>query len=100
MMMRFVFEAVDFGHFRVYDKTGKCSLNVIISNETHAMVLVDFLNKVCGKVEYQERVIDKCIKNEKRYSSMIEDYEDDIIVLNKEKDILKKIICEMEYDNV
>lgn len=98
-MSKFVFEDLDFGHFRVFDETGDCDLSVILTNHTHAIVLVEFLNKTCSKLAYQERVIDKCIRNEKRYSNMIEDFEDEISVLNKEKRILKKIIHELEYDN-
>ena len=99
-MSRFNYIKGDFGKYIVQDTEDE-KFNINVFTEVHAIVLCDYLNKFHKKIEYQERVIDKCIKNEIKYKSIISDandsielLEDEVSLLNKEKRILKKIIHE------
>ncbi len=97
--MMFKYTEADFGKYTVSNDDG---VRVVVFTETSAIVLTELLNKWCKKMEYQDRVIRKCIRNEKKYKAVIEDNEElldslnaEITVLNKEKRILKKIIHEL-----
>ena len=96
--MMFKYSKADFGKYTVSNDDG---VRVVVFTETSAIVLTELLNKLCKKIEYQDRVIQKCIRNEKKYNAIIEDKDEliddlsaEITVLNKEKRILKKIIHE------
>ena len=65
-----------------------------INSRDEGVVLKDMLNSYEGTVNYQGKVIDKCLKNEKKYKTMIIDKDYTIKVLVNEKKILKKIILE------
>lgn len=56
--------------------------------------ICDLLNKYDKRIEYQKRVIDKCIKQDKKNSCIIEDNDFEINKLKNEKKIYKKIIHE------
>lgn len=62
--------------------------------KSEALILKKCLNNLYNQINYQERVINKCIKNEKKYKTMIIDKDYTIEVLLKEKKILKKIIAD------
>ena len=84
----------DYGKFEVYSSDGGFCFTVY--TETHAITLCEVLKELYGKIEYQGRVIDKCIRNERLYESMISDRDEMVSVLNKEKRILKKIVREKD----
>lgn len=96
----FEYKKGDYGKYEVTDN-GDITVNVF--SETSAIVLSDLLNKYEKKIEYQNRVIDKCLKEKKWYEAVIEDKslllderDGDIACLNKEKRVLKKIIYELD----
>ena len=91
------------GDYGKYEVTNNCDVMVMVFTETSAIVLSDLLNKYQKKIEYQGRVIDKCIREKKRYESILDDNlllleEKDFLIgqLNKEKRVLKKIIYELD----
>jgi len=57
--------------------------------------IVEILNKLDKKNEYQTRVINKCISIHKKYEYDFKQKTENIKNLNQEKQILKKIIKEL-----
>ena len=95
-MVNVKYRDCDFGKFEVFDDDGDFCFTVY--TETHAITLCEVLKGLYGKIEYQGRVIDKCLNNEKLYKSIIEDRDAYIGVLDREKRILKKIIHEKDVE--
>lgn len=68
--------------------------DIIFNNWKLSKQVYDALNKLSKKIEFQSRVIDKCIRfdNHKKYE--IETLKEEKSTLEQEKIILKKIIHE------
>ena len=98
--MKFNYIKRDFGKFDVIGDDDDEHFCFGVYSEIHAITLSELLNDLYGQISYQSRVIDKCIKNEKLYKNIINDQDESISVLNKEKRILKKIIHEKDGESI
>ena len=80
----------------VYDNVNH---NFVVSVNTvdDANLLCTLLNELDKRLDYYNRVIDKCIRNEKKYNQMIEDNKMQLDILSQENNILRNIIYEAEY---
>lgn len=80
----------------VYDNVNH---NFVVSvNTVHdADLLCTLLNELDKRLDYYNRVIDKCIRNEKKYNQMIQDNKIQLDILSQENNILRNIIYEAEY---
>ena len=91
--MRYNYTKEDFGKFKVTDENDD-SFSILVSGEINAIVLCDLLNEYAGKIRYQEKVIEKYSKYFNEYKELLADKDSVIDVLNREKEILMKIIVE------
>ena len=96
-MLKYYYTETDFGKYVVKNRED-ADFNIVVLSDVHSIVLCDLLNKYDKELEYKNKVIDKCIRNDKLYNTMIMDKDYTIEVLKKEKRILKDIIHEKQGD--
>lgn len=67
-----------------------------VTTSHSARILTKLLNLMDKRIEYQQRVIDKCVKNDNKNICIIEDLNKELHESNQEIEILRRIIKEME----
>lgn len=77
----------------IYDNLDD-DFRITVHSDTEGKMLKDLLNNLDNKINYQEKVIDKCLKNERKYNCMIIDKNYTIETLKNEKRIMKKMLVE------
>ena len=95
-MVNIKYRDCDFGKFEVFDDDGEFSFKVY--TEIHAITLCEVLKGLYGRITYLDRVISKCIVNEKKYKCIISDKDEDIKCLEDEIKELNKIIRDLSVE--